>query len=266
MDLSDIEVLRVFVTCRSILQLVLLGVEDRRPVPNWILSDPISETDTKSYSIEGFAWAFKSFRAAADDYYTRYRRHPRIVAWSAKHKFYRNMLKPMLHGQLPVERLVPDETEARSRWWVSSRAYFDGHSFEDEQVPRHLNRNNYFEVPSKMYREFEEQRRGYQQIKEKNADMYEKITRFIEDMRWVPEANTTPIIADQHFGGVLSAFHTLANNDSFFNIATPLNLQTLNQSNWLSPSNWQKPNPSYLGVYANKRWGSSLGDLNNKLD
>nr|GEV58137.1 hypothetical protein [Tanacetum cinerariifolium] len=34
-----------------------------------------------------------------------------------------------------------------------------------------------------MYREFEDQRKGYQQIKEKNDDMYEKMTRFIEDMR-----------------------------------------------------------------------------------
>nr|GEZ37904.1 RNA-directed DNA polymerase, eukaryota [Tanacetum cinerariifolium] len=106
---------------------------------------------------------------------------------------------------------------------------------------------------------FEEQRRGYHQMKEKNADMYEKITRFIEDMRRVPEANTTPIIANQHFGvsdisgfqryqGVPSAFHTLANNNSFFNMATPLNLQTPNQSNWLSPSSWQTPNQSYLGT------------------
>nr|GEZ83098.1 hypothetical protein [Tanacetum cinerariifolium] len=108
-------------------------------------------------------------------------------------------------GQLPVERLVSDETKARSRW-------------------------------------------GYQQMKEKNADMYEKMTRFMEDMRWVPEANTTPIIADQHFSGVPPAFHTLANNSSFFNMATPSNLQIPNQSNWLSPSNWQTPNPSYLGT------------------
>nr|GEW00512.1 phospholipase-like protein [Tanacetum cinerariifolium] len=100
---------------------------------------------------------------------------------------------------------------------------------------------------------------GYQQMKEKNADMYKKMTRFMEDMRRVPEANTTPIIADQHFGvsnisgfqsyqGVSSAFHTLANNSLFFNMATPSNLQTPNQSNWLSPSNWQTPNQSYLGT------------------
>nr|GFA57612.1 hypothetical protein [Tanacetum cinerariifolium] len=162
----------------------------------------------------------ESFRAATDDYYTRYHRHPRIVDWSSKHKFYRHMLKPMLHGQLPVERLVSDETEARSRWNIE---------------------------------------RGYQQMKEKNDDMYEKITRFMEDMRRVPEANTSPITADQHFGvsdisgfqsyqGVSSSFHTLPNNSSFFNMATPSNWQTPNQSNWLSPSNWQTPNPSYLGT------------------
>ncbi|GJX17627.1 phospholipase-like protein [Tanacetum coccineum] len=225
----------VSLCCVGILQLVLLGVEDRRPVPNWILrdanvkrwqplyaSDPTNETDMKSYSIEGFAWAFKtwileSFRAAKDNYYTRYRRHPRIIAWSLKHKFYRHMLKPMFHGQLPVERLVPDVTEARSRWWVSSRAYFDGRSFEDEQIPRHLNRNNYFEVPSEMYREFEEQRRGYQEM-----------------------------ILD--YQGVPSSFHTLPNNISFFNMAKPSNCQTPNQSNWLSPLNWQTPNSSYLGT------------------
>nr|GEW60091.1 F-box protein At2g27310-like [Tanacetum cinerariifolium] len=85
--------------CVGILQLVLLGVEDRRLVPNWILSDPTNETDTKSYSIEGWfkTWILESFREATDDYYTRYRRHPRIVDWSSKHKFYRHMLKPMLH-------------------------------------------------------------------------------------------------------------------------------------------------------------------------
>ncbi|GKA78840.1 hypothetical protein Tco_0785377 [Tanacetum coccineum] len=239
MDLSDIEVPRVFVTCRNIdgrpirgndvellivsdvfkklddndaVSLCCVGILqlsndrvcwDNYPwgsyvwpklykhlrdanVKRWqplYASDPTNETDTKTYSIEGFAWAFK--------------------------------------GQLPVERLVPDETEARSRWWVSSRAYFDGRSFEDEQIPRHLNRNNYFEVPSEM---------------------------FMEDMRRVPEANTTPIIADQHLGvsdisgfqsyqGVPSAFHTLANNSSFFNMATSSNWQTPNQSNWLSSIN-----------------------------
>ncbi|GKB59651.1 phospholipase-like protein [Tanacetum coccineum] len=285
----------VSLCCVGILQLVLLGLEDRRPVPNWILrlandrdgwdnypwgshvwptlykklkdanvrrwpalyaTQPTDEVDKKIYSLTGFLWAFKtwileSFRAATNDYYTRYRRLPRIVAWSSKNKFYLRMLKPFLHGQLPVERLVPDEIEARSRWLVSSRAYFDGRNIEDELIPRHLNRNNYFEVPSEMYREFEEQMRGYKQMMQKSDDMYEKMSRFMEDTRVgpVPQANKEPIIADQHYGisdlsgfqsyqGVPSPFQSLENNSSFFNMATPSNLQTPVQSNWQTPLNW----------------------------
>nr|GFC36833.1 hypothetical protein [Tanacetum cinerariifolium] len=112
----------------------------------------------------------------------------------------RRMIIIHVIGQLPVQRFVPDETEARSRWWVSSRAYFDGHSFKEEQIPRQLNQNNYFEVPSEMYRDFKEQRMGHQRLKEKNADMYEKLSRFMKNKRRVAEAHTTPIIADQHFG------------------------------------------------------------------
>ncbi|GJZ04848.1 phospholipase-like protein [Tanacetum coccineum] len=166
--------------------------------------------------------------------------HSRKVAWR----------------QLPVDETGPQmKIEARSRWWVSSRAYFDGRNIKDERIPRHLNRNNYFEVPSEMYREFEEQRRGYKKMMEKSDDMYEKMSRFMEDMRVgpVPQANKEPIIADQHYGisdlsgfqsnqGVASSFHTLPNSSSFFNMATPSNWQTP------IPSNWQTPNPSYLGT------------------
>nr|GEV38685.1 phospholipase-like protein [Tanacetum cinerariifolium] len=259
----------VSLCCVGILQLVLLGLEDRRHIPNWILrlandrdswdkypwgshvwptlyqqlkdanvrrwpalyaTQPTDEVDKKSYSITGFAWAFKtwileSFRAATNDYYTRYRRLPRIVAWSSKNKFYRNILKSFLHGQLHVQRLVPDEIEARSRWWVSSRAYFDRRNIEDERIPRHLNRNNYFEV-------------------------------IINDMRVGPvPLEKEPIIADQHYGisdlsgfqsyqGVSSSFHTLANSISFFNMTTPLKWQTPTPS-YLGPPNSQPPIPSH---------------------
>ncbi|GJW51416.1 CBS domain-containing protein CBSCBSPB1-like protein [Tanacetum coccineum] len=62
----------VSLCCLGILQLVLLGVEGKRRIPDWLL------------------------RLAND------------------------------RGNLPVERLTPDETEARSDWWISSRAYFNG--------------------------------------------------------------------------------------------------------------------------------------------
>nr|GEY75519.1 hypothetical protein [Tanacetum cinerariifolium] len=64
------------------------------------------------YSMEHLVGVFAK---AMNDYYTHYHRHPRIVAWSSKHKFYRHMLKPMSHGRLPVEKVVPDETEARTQ-------------------------------------------------------------------------------------------------------------------------------------------------------
>nr|GEZ48332.1 hypothetical protein [Tanacetum cinerariifolium] len=73
----------------GIVQLVLLGLKDRRVVPNWILRDanvkrwlPLyatestNEDDNKSYSIMRFTWAFK--------------------------------------GRVPLERLIPDELEAGS--------------------------------------------------------------------------------------------------------------------------------------------------------
>ncbi|GJT05081.1 hypothetical protein Tco_0839543 [Tanacetum coccineum] len=69
----------VSLCCVGIFQFVLLGLEDRRGVSDWIL---------------------------------------RVVAWSSKRKFYRHMLHGFFHGRLPIERLTPDEIEARSDWVV----------------------------------------------------------------------------------------------------------------------------------------------------
>ncbi|GJV62345.1 phospholipase-like protein [Tanacetum coccineum] len=124
----------VSLCCIGILQLVLLGLEDRRFVPNWILrlandrdgwddypwgSEPTNEDDKKSYSLFGFTWAFKTwilevFRLGQNEYYTRHMRYPRIVAWTSNKKFYRHMLRDFLHGRVPAERLIPDEVEAGS--------------------------------------------------------------------------------------------------------------------------------------------------------
>ncbi|GJZ38696.1 hypothetical protein Tco_0585259 [Tanacetum coccineum] len=65
-----------------------------------------------------------------------------------------------LHGRVPVERLISDEVEAGSGWWLSGRAYFDGCVTERERRPRHLNRQNHYEVPSELYRDFQGTRRG----------------------------------------------------------------------------------------------------------
>ncbi|GKB70765.1 hypothetical protein Tco_0932177 [Tanacetum coccineum] len=198
----------VSLCCIGILQLVLLGLKDRRPVPNWILrlandrdgwddypwgtyvwltlyynlrdanvkrwlplyaTESTNEDDKKSYSLLGFTWAFKTwilevFRLGPNEYYTRHMRYPRIVAWTSNKKFYRPMLRDFLHGRVPAERLIPDEVEAGSGWWLSSRAYFDGCVTEPERRPPHINRQNHYEVPSEMYRDFQEQRSGLDQM------------------------------------------------------------------------------------------------------
>ncbi|GKA67358.1 phospholipase-like protein [Tanacetum coccineum] len=207
----------VSLCCIGILQLVLLGLEDRRPVHNWILrlandrdgwdaypwgsyvwptlyyslkdanvkrwlplyaTESTTEDDKKTYSLLGFTWAFKTwilevFRLGPNEFYTRHMRYPRIVAWTSNKKFYRPMFRDFLHGRVPAERLIPDEVEAGSGWWLSSRAYFDGCVTERERRPPHLNRENHYEVPSDIYREFQEQRSGMDQMMKQGQNIVE---------------------------------------------------------------------------------------------
>ncbi|GJU77952.1 hypothetical protein Tco_1275022 [Tanacetum coccineum] len=146
--LNDHDVVSLY--CVAILQFVLLGLEDRRKE---------EDVDHKAYSLFGFTWAFKPFRVGEHDYYKRERRYPRVVAWRAKKKFFRNMLRGFFHGRLPTRRLTPNEFEAGSDWWVSSRAFFDGHISEASRIPRHVNRQNEDDFPSDFYCEFEKQKR-----------------------------------------------------------------------------------------------------------
>nr|GEU53214.1 phospholipase-like protein [Tanacetum cinerariifolium] len=80
--------------CLGILQLVLLGVEAKCRIPDWML------------------------RLAND--------RVELLLGRKKGKFMGSMVYDFFHGNLPAARLRPDETEARSNWWISSRAYFDG--------------------------------------------------------------------------------------------------------------------------------------------
>nr|GEU43068.1 transposase, MuDR, MULE transposase domain protein [Tanacetum cinerariifolium] len=216
----------VSLCCIGILQLVLLGVDDRRAVPNWIL-----------------------------------RRYPRVVAWSSNKKFYRHMLRDFLHGRIPAERLISDEIEAGSGWWVSNRAYFDGRVSEAERPPRHLNRQNHYEVPSEFYRDFQEQRSGLDQTMKQGQNIFEKMNKFMEDMSIGMGANKEPIIVDQHYGiSDLSEFQSIQTptNHSFFNMGTPINWKTPRPSQpdssgqsqmptYTPTPNWQPPIPSHPG-------------------
>nr|GEX26373.1 hypothetical protein [Tanacetum cinerariifolium] len=108
----------VSLCCLGILQLVLLGVEDKRRIPDWML---------------------------------------RVVAWKEKGRFMGTLVHGFFHENMPAARLTPDETEARSDWWISSRAYFDGgidqaernisNPEKREQRPSIYKRSLYMEQP-----------------------------------------------------------------------------------------------------------------------
>ncbi|GKE06458.1 hypothetical protein Tco_1398476, partial [Tanacetum coccineum] len=88
-------------------------------------------------------------------------------------------------------RLANDRVGWDNYPW-GSRAYFDGGIGQAERVPRHLNRQNMYEVPSELYRQFEEQKRDLEkqkreieEIKRNEAEQretYEKVRKFMEDM------------------------------------------------------------------------------------
>ncbi|GJX68664.1 hypothetical protein Tco_0304391 [Tanacetum coccineum] len=178
---------RVFLSC-------LDGVEDRRAVPNWILrlendrygwndyprgsyvwptlyyqlrdanvkrwlplyaTEPTNEDDNKSYSIFGFTWAFK--------------------------------------GRVPAERLIPDEVEAGSGWWLSSRAYFDGCVTKPERRPRHLNCQNHCEVPSEFYRDFQEQRSGLDQMMKQGQNIFDSMKKAYRVVRHLSRRRQTTL-------------------------------------------------------------------------
>nr|GFA02527.1 hypothetical protein [Tanacetum cinerariifolium] len=77
-----------------------------------------------------------------------------VAAWSKKKgRFLAEMVIPFFEGKIPVARLTPDDNEARSDWWISSRAYFDGFIDQVERVPFDLSRQNMNEIPSDIYRQ-----------------------------------------------------------------------------------------------------------------
>nr|GEV44771.1 hypothetical protein [Tanacetum cinerariifolium] len=78
----------VSLCCLGILQFVLLGVEAKRRIPNWMLRLANDRT-----------WILESFRVTTTNYYYRYNRYPRVAAWKKKKgKFMGSMVHDFFHG------------------------------------------------------------------------------------------------------------------------------------------------------------------------
>ncbi|GJZ75360.1 hypothetical protein Tco_0639825 [Tanacetum coccineum] len=139
-------------------------------------------------------------------------------------------------------RLTPDDNEARSDWWEFRVGNFDGFYGPVERVPFDLSRQNMYEIPSDIYREFDEQKREIERNKKEVDNIKEEMRKFKEEMnvQSVRQENKEPIIVDQHYGlrdftqfqsthGGPSSFQGHVNS-SYFNMGTPSNFQTPMQS------------------------------------
>ncbi|GKB67048.1 hypothetical protein Tco_0928460 [Tanacetum coccineum] len=114
-------------------------------------------------------------------------------------------------GNMPAKRLTPDETEARAKWWISSRAYFDGEFLE---------------------------RMNVEPVREANTGPIFANQHFgINDLSEPRSMQSGP-----------SSFQTHPNSSSFFNIGTPTNWQTPMQSQ-PGPSNWHSQMPAQPGPF-----------------
>ncbi|GKA90676.1 phospholipase-like protein [Tanacetum coccineum] len=236
--------------CLGILQLVLLGAENRRIVPQWLLriandrvawnkypwgsyvwptlysqlrnatvrrwgplyvDQPTNEDDRTTYSIFGYTWAFK--------------------------------------GNIPAARLTPGDNEARSDWWISSKAYFDDFIDQVERVPFDISRQNMHEIPSEIYQQFVEQKLELDRNKKDVDDIKEEMKKFRQEMnaRPVRQENTVPIVVGQHYGfSDFSEFRSMQDGPSSFNghenMGAPPNFQTPMRSQ-PSSSDWQRQMP-----------------------
>nr|GEY23018.1 hypothetical protein [Tanacetum cinerariifolium] len=88
----------------------------------------------------------------------------RAVAWRSTGKFYQRFLEHFFAGYRPSPRLTSYAFEARADWWVSSRAFFDGHIREPPRIPSLVNLHSQDDPPVDIYRCMDEQDRVLKEI------------------------------------------------------------------------------------------------------
>ncbi|GJY11682.1 phospholipase-like protein [Tanacetum coccineum] len=143
-------------------------------------------------------------------------RYPRVAALRKKKgRFTSEMVFGFFQRNIPVARLTPDDIEARSDWWISSKAYFD--RFIDQ---------------------FVEQKIELESTKKDVHDIKEEMDKFRQEMnaRSVRQENTVPIIVGQHYGlSDFSEFRSMQGGPSVipWNVGTDAELAT---SHYWQPS------------------------------
>ncbi|GKC12070.1 phospholipase-like protein [Tanacetum coccineum] len=155
------------------------------------------------YTLSGFTWAFKTwileaYKERALNYYTHVDRHPRAVAWVNGETFYRSYLEPFFEGAEPIRRLRADAFEAKAEWWVSSRAFFDGHICEPPQIPT--------AVSNDLYQRVAEHNRLIKELQQQNVDQYKIMNSMNKNFKEglnassMPGSMKAPFEVREHFG------------------------------------------------------------------
>ncbi|GJT63928.1 phospholipase-like protein [Tanacetum coccineum] len=155
------------------------------------------------YTLSGFTWAFKTwileaYKERALNYYTHVDRHPRAVAWVNGETFYRSYLEPFFEGAEPIRRLRADAFEAKAEWWVSSRAFFDGHICEPPQIPT--------AVSNDLYQRVAEHNKLIKELQQQNVDQYKIMNSMNKNFKEglnassMPGPMKAPFEVREHFG------------------------------------------------------------------
>ncbi|GJW93280.1 phospholipase-like protein [Tanacetum coccineum] len=143
----------VSLCCLGILQLVFLGVEAKHRIPDWMLRLANDRVGWDNFPWGSFVWPtlYSQLKNANVKHWLKlYASQDTTEIDKKVYLVFRYTWA--FKGNMPAKRLTPAETEARAKWWISSRAYFDGATpYWQPAFPSHLGTYNWQSlIPSHM--------------------------------------------------------------------------------------------------------------------
>nr|GEW63236.1 zinc finger, CCHC-type [Tanacetum cinerariifolium] len=154
----------------AILQLVLLGHQLRHNVPDCCLRLVVDRKAWDMYHWGSYVWPklYQHLRDANvtgwDSFYAAQR-----VPGSPLPKYSLSGFTWAFKGARPNARLRADAFEAKAKWWVSSRAFFDSRIDEPPRISSPINQHSRYHIPKDIYRHMWEQDRSLKETQSKVA-------------------------------------------------------------------------------------------------
>nr|GEU79363.1 hypothetical protein [Tanacetum cinerariifolium] len=124
-------------------------------------------------------WILETYNVGALGYYTHQQRYPRVVAWSK------------------VTTLRPDAFEAKAKWWVRSREFFDGRIHEAPPIPMPVKLPSRYDVPKYVDRRYNEYINSIKEFQKKN-DAHEKLLKEVYKF-YQGQSKPKPVEVRKHY-------------------------------------------------------------------